>query len=89
MTRARVLAAVVGLSALALLAGPKVLAAARLAGQKQDAPQEPSASPPTIFRTGVETVAIYATALDAYGEMVLRTSDAMISRCSTTASGRR
>jgi len=34
-------------------------------------PQQPPGQQPPVFRGGTETVAIYATALDRYGEMVL------------------
>ncbi len=41
-----------------------------LAGQQPDA-QQPKPAQAPVFRAGVETVAIYATVVDRYGEMVL------------------
>ncbi len=52
---------------------PGVVSAALLVGAALTAlaaPQDPAQRPP-VFRTGVDTVAVYATVLDRYGEMVL------------------
>jgi Ca-activated chloride channel family protein len=52
-----------------------VAAAVTTLAQQTPRPQTPTQPPPAqqppVFRAGVETVAIYATVLDRYGEMVL------------------